>query len=409
MEEIVFTLSHNRLPGALAIIALLAASPAHAQKAYDPGASDTEIKLGQSTPLSGPASAFGAGAGRAVVGYFEMLNEQGGINGRKINFTQLDNAYSAPKAVEQSRRLVEDVGILAEVGTIGTVPNVAIQRYLNSKKVPQLFITAGGRRFNDPKTYPWTIPLYPDFETEGRVVAKYILKTKPDARIGVLYQNDDFGKDYLKGLRAGLGEKASQILAEVSYELSDPTIDSQIVRLKTAGVDTMVEQSSAKAAAQSIRKVHELDWTPLHIIGGSTASVDTVLKPAGLDASKGLVTTQFLKQPGDPAWADDEEMKAYKAFLKKYAASANPDDYSVLVAYMNVNAVVLVLRKCGDQLTRENLVRQATSFHGERLPLMLPGVSISTKPDDYAPFKTLRMAVFDGTSWSLSGDPMSAD
>jgi branched-chain amino acid transport system substrate-binding protein len=409
MEEIVFTLSHNRLRGALAIITLLAASSAHAQKAYDPGASDTEIKLGQSTPLSGPASAFGAGAGRAVVGYFDMLNEQGGINGRKINFTQLDNAYSAPKAVEQSRKLVEDVGVLAEVGTIGTVPNVAIQRYLNSKKVPQLFITAGGRRFNDPKTYPWTIPLYPDFETEGRVVAKYILKTKPDARIGVLYQNDDFGKDYLKGLRAGLGEKASQILAEVSYELSDPTIDSPIVRLKAAGVDTMVEQSSAKAAAQSIRKVHELGWNPLHIIGGSTASVDTVLKPAGLDASKGLVTTQFLKQPGDPAWADDEEMKAYKAFLKKYAASANPDDYSVLVAYMNVNAVALVLRKCGDQLTRENLVHQATSFHGERLPLMLPGVSISTKPDDYAPFKTLRMAVFDGTSWSLSGDPMSAD
>ncbi|WP_092518823.1 ABC transporter substrate-binding protein [Afipia sp. GAS231] len=387
----------------------MAAPSAHAQPTYSPGASDTEIKLGQSTPLSGPASAFGAGAGRAVVGYFEMLNEQGGLNGRKINFTQLDNAYSAPKAVEQSRRLVEDIGVLAEVGTIGTVPNVAIQKYLNSKQVPQLFITAGGRRFNDPKTFPWTVPLYPDFETEGRVIAKYILKTKPDAKIGVLYQNDDFGRDYLKGLRAGLGAKASLIVAEASYELADPTIDSQIVQLKAAGVDTMIEQSSAKATAQSIRKVHELDWHPLHVIGGSTASVETVLKPAGLEASKGVVTTQFLKQPGDPAWADDQEMTAYKAFLKKYAASANPDDYSVLVAYVNVNAVALVLRKCGDQLTRENLVRQATSFHGERLPLMLPGISISTKPDDYAPFKTLRIAVFDGTSWTLSGDPMSAD
>jgi branched-chain amino acid transport system substrate-binding protein len=280
---------------------------------------------------------------------------------------------------------------------------------LNSKQVPQLFITAGGRRFNDPKTFPWTVPLYPDFETEGRVIAKYILKIKPDAKIGVLYQNDDFGRDYLKGLRAGLGAKASLIVAEASYELADPTIDSQIVQLKAAGVDTMIEQSAAKAAAQSIRKVHELDWHPLHIIGGSTASVETVLKPAGLEASKGLVTTQFLKQPGDPAWADDQEMQAYKAFLKKYAASANPDDYSVLVAYVNVNAVALVLRKCGDQLTRENLVRQASSFHGERLPLMLPGVSISTKPDDYAPFKTLRIAVFDGTSWTLSGDPMSAE
>jgi branched-chain amino acid transport system substrate-binding protein len=395
--------------GALAVSWLLAASSAHAQSTYSLGASDTEIKLGQSTPLSGPASAFGAGAGRAVVGYFEMLNEQGGINGRKINFTQLDNAYSAPKAMEQSRRLVEDVGVLAEVGTIGTAPNVAIQKYLNSKQVPQLFITAGGRRFNDPKNFPWTVPLYPDFETEGRVIAKYILTAKPEAKIGVLYQNDDFGRDYLRGLRAGLGAKASQILSAVSYEVADPTIDSQIVQLKAAGVDTLIEQSSAKAAAQSIRRVHELGWNPLHVIGGSTASVETVLKPAGLEASKGLVTTQFLKQPGDPAWADDAEMKAYKAFLTKYAPSANPDDYSVLVAYMNVNAVALVLKKCGDVLTRENLVRQATSFHGERLPLMLPGVSISTKSDDYAPFKILRIAIFDGTSWALSGDPMSAD
>jgi branched-chain amino acid transport system substrate-binding protein len=403
------TVACNHVWYALALSALLTVSPAYGQKAYSPGASDTEIKLGQSTPLSGPASAFGAGAGRAVVGYFEMLNEQGGINGRKISFTQLDNAYSAPKAVEQSRKLVDDVGILAEVGTIGTVPNVAIQKYLNSKQVPQLFITAGGRRFNDPKTFPWTVPLYPDFETEGRVVAKYILKTKPDAKIGVLYQNDDYGKDYLKGLRAGLGEKASLIVAEASYELADPTIDSQIVQLKTAGIDTLIEQSSSKAAAQSIRKVHELNWNPLHIIGGSTASVETILKPAGLDASKGLVTTQFLKQPGDPAWVDDEEVKAYKEFLKKYAPSANPDDYSVLVAYMNVHAVTLALRKCGDQLTRDNLIHQATSLHGERLPMMLPGISISTKPDDYTPFKALRIATFNGTSWTLTGDPLSAE
>jgi branched-chain amino acid transport system substrate-binding protein len=403
------TLSAIRICGPLAISALLATSAASAQKAYSAGASDTEIKLGQSTPLSGPASAFGAGAGRAVVGYFEMLNAQGGINGRKIVFTQLDNAYSAPKAVEQSRKLVEDVGILAEVGTIGTVPNVAIQKYLNSKQVPQLFITAGGRRFNDPKTFRWTVPLYPDFETEGRVVAKYILKNKPDAKIGVFYQNDDFGKDYVRGLRAGLGTKAEQIIAEASYELADPTIDSQIVKLKAAGIDTLIEQSAAKAAAQSIRKVHELNWNPLHIIGGSTASVETVLKPAGLEASIGLVTTQFLKQPGDPAWADDEEVKAYKDLLKTYASSANPDDYSVLVAYMNVNALTLVLRKCGDQLTRENLIRQATSLHGERLPMMLPGITVSTTPDDYTPFRALRIATFDGASWKLTGDPLTAD
>ena len=394
--------------GSILLSAALA-TPVHAQKAYDPGASDREIKLGQSTPLSGPASAFGAGAERVVIGYFNMINEQGGINGRKINFTQLDNAYSAPKAVEQSRKLVEDVEVLAEVGTIGTVPNVAIQKYLNSKKAPQLFITAGGRRFNDPKAFPWTIPLYPDFETEGRVIGKYILNTKPDAKIGILFQNDDFGRDYVKGLRAGLGPRESQIIAQASYELADPTIDSQIVQLKAAGIDTLIEQSSAKAAAQSIRKVHELNWSPLHIIGGSTASVETVLKPAGLEASKGLVTTQFLKQPGDPAWANDNEVTAYKEFLKKYAPSTNPDDYSVLVAYMNVHGVTLALKKCGDELTRTNLIRQATSLHGERLPMMLPGVTISTKPDDYTPFRTLRIATFDGVSWALVGDPLTAD
>jgi branched-chain amino acid transport system substrate-binding protein len=408
MEGTILIRAAIRMWGPLALSALLAVPTAWAQKAYGPGVSDTEIKLGQSTPLSGPASAFGAGAGRTVIGYFEMLNAQGGVNGRKINFTQLDNAYSAPKAVEQSRRLVEDVGVLAEIGTIGTAPNVAIQKYLNSKQVPQLFITAGGRRFNDPKVFPWTVPLYPDFETEGRIVAKYILKVRPDAKIGVFYQNDDFGKDYLRGLRAGLGTKASQIIAEASYELADPTIDSQIAQLKAAGVDTLIEQSAAKAAAQSIRKVHELNWSPLHIIGASSASVETVLKPAGLEASKGLVTTQFLKQPGDPAWANDEEVKAYKDFLKTYASSANPDDYSVLVAYMNVNAVTLALKKCGDQLTRENLIRQATSLHGERIPMMLPGITISTQPDDYTPFKTLRIATFDGASWTLSGDPLSA-
>jgi branched-chain amino acid transport system substrate-binding protein len=408
VEETILTSIINGIWAAAALSAVLAA-PAYAQKTYGPGASDTEIKLGQSTPLSGPASAFGAGAGRAVVGYFEMLNAQGGINGRKISFTQLDNAYSAPKAVEQSRRLVEDVGVLAEVGTIGTAPNVAIQKYLNSKQVPQLFITAGGRRFNDPKNFPWTVPLYPDFETEGRVIAKYIAAARPDAKIGVLYQNDDYGRDYLKGLRAGLGAKATQIVAEVSYELADPTIDSQIVQLKAAGIDTLIEQSSSKAAAQSIRKVYELNWRPLHVIGGSTASVETILKPAGLEASKGLVTTQFLKQPGDPAWADDDEVKAYKDFLKKYAPSANPDDYSVLVAYMNVHGVTLAVKKCGDDLTRENLLRQATSFHGERLPMMLPGISISTKPDDYAPFRALRIAIFDGASWTLTGDSISAE
>ncbi len=319
--------------------ALLAASPAWAQKAYGPGASDTEIKLGQSTPLSGPASAFGAGAGRAVVGYFEMLNEQGGINGRKINFTQLDNAYSAPKAIEQSRKLVEDVGVLAEVGTIGTAPNVAIQKYLNSKQVPQLLHHRGRPPLQRSEKFPLDRAALSRFRNGRRGHRQIHPDDKSGRQNRRIYQNDDFGKDYVKGLRAGLGRKASQIVAELSYELSDPTIDSQIVQLKAAGIDTLIEQSSAKATAQSIRKVHELNWSPLHVIGGSAASLETVLKPAGLDASKGLVTTQFLKQPGDPAWADDEEVKTYKEFLKKYAPGANPDDYSVLVAYMNVHAI----------------------------------------------------------------------
>lgn len=394
---------------AAVVACLLTSAHGFAQKAYGPGVTDTEIKLGQSTPLSGPASAFGAGAGRAVLGYFKMLNDRGGVNGRKIDFTQLDNAYNAPKAVEQSRRLVEEIGVLAEVGTIGTAPNVAIQKYLNLKQVPQLFITAGGRRFNDPKNFPWTVPLYPDFETEGTVVARYLLKSRPDAKIGVLYQNDDYGKDYLRGLKAGLGARASQVVIEASYELTDPTIDSQILKLKAAGIDTLVEQSAAKTAAQSIRKVHELGWKPLHIIGGSTASVETVLKPAGLEASKGLISTQFLKQPGDPAWANDPEVKAYVDFLGKYAPSVHADDYSVLVAYVNVNALGMVLERCGDNLTRENLIRQATSMSGQHLPLMLPGVGLSFTPTDFTPYKTLRMAEFDGVSWKIIGDPISAE
>lgn len=343
-----------------------------------------------------------------MLGYFQMVNDSGGVNGRKIAFTQLDNAYNAPKAVEQSRKLVEEIGVLAEVGTIGTAPNVAIQKYLNSKQVPQLFITAGGRRFNDPKNFPWTVPLYPDFETEGAVVAKYILKNRPDAKIGVLFQNDDYGKDYVRGLKTGLGARASQIVIEASYELTDPTIDSQILKLKAAGIDTLIEQSAAKTAAQSIRKVFELGWKPLHIIGGSTASVETVLRPAGLEASKGLISTQFLKQPGDPAWANDAEVKAYKEFLAKYAPSVHADDYSVLVAYVNVNALGLLLKQAGDNLTRENLIKVATSMAGQHLPLMLPGVALGFKPDDYTPYRTLRMAEFDGVSWNIIGDPLTA-
>ncbi len=393
---------------AVSVAALLAFSaPALAQKKYDTGASDTEIKLGQTVPLSGPASAFGA-FGRAYQGYFQMLNDQGGINKRKVNFLLVDNAYSPPKAVEQIRKLVEDDGIFAEVGTVGTVPNVATQKYMNDKKVPQLFISAGGKRFNDPKTFPWTIPFYPNFEMEGAVAAKYVLKTNPNAKIGVLYQNDDFGKDYVRGFKAALGAKASMIVAETPYELADPTVDSQILKLKASGADTLVEQSTPKFAAQSIRKVAEIGWAPLHIVGSSASSIDGVLKPAGFEASKGVVTTAFLKQPTDPAWANDPEVAAFKEFMKKYTSDAETNYFS-LSGYVNVEAVALVLKNCGDDLTRENVIKQATSLKGARVPMLLPGITLNTSANDYNAFKSLRIQKFDGTNWTLVGDAISAD
>ena len=397
-----FTLS------AVSLAAMLAFSaPALAQKAYSAGASDTEIKLGQTVPLSGPASAFGA-FGRAYQGYFQMLNEQGGINKRKINFLLVDNAYSPPKAVEQIRKLVEDDGIFAEVGTVGTVPNIATQKYMNDRKVPQLFISAGGKRFNDPSGFPWTIPFYPNFEMEGAVAAKYVLQANPNAKIGVLYQNDDFGKDYVRGFKAALGAKTSMIVAETPYELADPTVDSQILKLKAAGADTLVEQSTPKFAAQSIRKVSEIGWSPLHVIGSAASSIDGVLKPAGFEASKGVVTTAFLKQPTDPAWANDPEVAAFKEFMKKYTSDAETNYFS-LSGYVNVEAVALVLKNCGDNLTRENVIKQATSLKGARVPMLLPGITLNTSANDYNAFKSLRVQKFDGANWTLVGDAISVD
>jgi branched-chain amino acid transport system substrate-binding protein len=393
---------------ATAALLALGSGSALAQKSYGPGADDKEIKIGSSAPLSGPASGFGA-SGRATEGFFKWLNEQGGINGRHVNFTLLDNAYSPPKAVEQTRRLVEEIEVLAEVGTIGTAPNAATQKYLNLKKVPQLFISAGGRRFNDPKNFPWTIPLYPDFETEGAIAAKYVLTTNPNAKIALLYQNDDFGRDYVKGFKARLGAKVSQIVAEASYELTDPTIDSQMLNLKASGADTLVDQSAPKFTAQAIRKTHELLWQVTHIIGSSSSNIETALTPAGLDSSKGLITTQFVKQPGDPAWADDKEVIQFTEFMKKYVPAASLHDYSALIGYIDANAIALVLQRCGDELTRDNLLKQATSLKGTRLPMFLPGIVLNTSPTDYAAFKSLRIAQFDGTRWVLIGDALSAD
>jgi branched-chain amino acid transport system substrate-binding protein len=377
-----------------------AASLWAAEKKYGPGVSDSEIKLGQTVPYSGPASAFGS-YGRLMSGYFDMINASGGINGRKITLVSLDNAFSPPKALEQTRKLVEDTGVLADVGTVGTTPNVAIQKYLNQAKVPHVFISAGGRRFADPQNFPWSVPMYPGFEMEGKTFGQYILTTKSDAKIGVLYQNDDYGKDFLAGLKAGLADGKAKIVAELSYELTDPTIDSQLVRLKDSGADTLLYFSTPKFTAQGLRKVKEMGWTPLQFLTSPTNSVKTVLEPAGLENAQGIMTTQFTKQAGDPAWVNDPEVKEYVEFMKKWVPNDNPADFIALSGYIISQGIAEALKQCGDELTRENLLKHATSMRGKHFKMMLPGIELNTTPDDYAPYRSLRMAKFEGSSWKL--------
>jgi branched-chain amino acid transport system substrate-binding protein len=388
---------------ALISVALLDSSVA-AEKKYGPGVTDTEITVGNSVPYSGPASAFSI-YGRVMSAYFQMLNERGGINGRKVNLTSLDNGFSPPKAVEASRKLVEELGVLAEVGTVGTPVNVATQKYLNGKKVPQLLISAGGSRFNDPAQFPWTVPSYPGFEMEANIFARYLLQAKPDAKIAVLYQNDDFGKDFLKGLKKGLGDKAAKmVVAEASYELTDATVDSQVTTLQGSGADTLFQFVTPKFAAQAIRKVSNLGWKPLHFVGSPANSVEAVLKPAGLELAVGMVTSQFIKQPGDAAWADDKEVQEYLAFMKKHAPNDNPHDFIGLSGYVSAQLIALALQRCGSELTRENLLKQATTLKGNRVAMLLPGVELNNSPQDYAPYRQLRMARFDGSKWVLVGD-----
>jgi branched-chain amino acid transport system substrate-binding protein len=370
-----------------------------AEKKYGPGVSDTEIKLGQTVPYSGPASAFSS-YGRLMAGYFQMINEAGGINGRKINLISLDNAFSPPKAIEQTRKLVEDDGVLADVGTVGTTPNVAIQKYLNGAKVPHIFISAGGRRFADPQNFPWSVPMYPGFEMEGKTFGQYILKHKPGAKVGVLYQNDDYGKDFLVGLKSVLGDKI-KIVAEVAYEITEPTIDSQIIRLKDSGSDVLLYFSTPKFTAQGLRKVKESNWTPLQFLASPTNSVKTVLEPAGFENAQGIITTQFTKQAGDPAWANDPEVKEYVEFMKKWVPNDNPGDFVALSGYIISQGIAHALKQCGDDLTRENLLKQATSLRGQHFKMMLPGIQLNTTPEDYAPYQSLRMAKFEGASWKL--------
>src|SRR6204780_4623357 len=386
-----------------AVAIALSASSAYAQKKYDTGATDTEIKIGQTSPFSGPASAY-ATIGKAQAAYFKMINDQGGVNGRKINFIQYDDAYSPPKTVEQVRKLVESDEVLLTFQLIGTPPNAAVQKYLNAKKVPQLFAATGASRFTDPKNFPWTMGFNPNYQTEGRIYAQYILKNYPDAKIGILYQNDDLGRDYLTGIKAGLGDKAAKmIVAEASYEVTDPTIDSQVLKIKDAGADLFFNASTPKQAAQAIKKIGELGWHPVQIVDINATSVGAVLKPAGLEASKGLISTNYGKDPSDPQWKDDPGMKHYFDFMAKYFPDGDKNSNFNTYGYSTAQLMVHVLKQCGDALTREHVRKQATNLKNVQLDLSLPGIVGNTTPNDYRVNKQLQMMKFNGERWELFG------
>src|SRR6478672_1233367 len=386
-----------------ALALALTVSTASAQKKYDTGATDTEIKIGQTNPFSGPASAY-ATIGKTQAAYMKMINDQGGVNGRKINLIQYDDAYSPPKAVEQVRKLVESDEVLLTFQVLGTASNAAVQKYLNAKKVPQLFAATGASKFTDPKNFPWTMGFNPNYFVEGRIYGQYIIKTHPNVKVGILYQNDDLGKDYLNGIKAGLGDKAAKmIVAEASYEVSDPTIDSQILKIKDAGADLFFSASTPKQAAQAIKKISELDWHPVHILDINATSVGAVMKPAGLEASKGVISVNYGKDPLDPTWKDDAGMKRYFDFMAKYYPDGDKDSNFNTYGYATAQMLVYVLQKCGDNLTRENVMKEASNLKNVVLDLALPGIIGNTTPTDYRVNKQLQMMRFNGERWEMFG------
>jgi ABC-type branched-subunit amino acid transport system substrate-binding protein len=376
---------------------------------YGPGASDTEIKIGQTQPYSGPASAYGT-IGKLHQAYFKMVNEQGGINGRKVNLISLDDGYSPPKTVEQIRKLVEQEEVLATFNTLGTAPNSAIHKYMNAKKVPHLFLSTGATKWADPKNYPWTIGWNIAYQSEGMIYAKWLLKNKPNAKIAILYQNDDYGKDVLKGVKDGLGAKAAtMVVKEATYEVSDPTVDSQILTLQASGADTFINITTPKFSAQAIRKAFDSGWKPLHIVNNVGASVGSVLVPAGLDKSKDLITLQYYKDPNDPQWKDDPAMLEWRAFMGRHYREGDPKDASNMYAYLTAQTLHQVLKQCGNDLTRENLMKQAANLKNFKLPLLLPGMSINTSPTDFFLMEQGQLAKFNGTQWVLFGELIGAN
>jgi branched-chain amino acid transport system substrate-binding protein len=400
-----------RLGAFSAAIAVLVAtsSGALAQKKYDTGASDTEIKIGNIMPYSGPASAYGV-IGKTEEAYFRKVNAEGGINGRKINFISYDDAYSPPKTVEQARKLVESDEVLLIFNPLGTPPNSAIQKYLNSKKVPQLFVATGATKWNDPKDFPWTMGWQPNYQSESQIYARYILKEKPNAKIAILYQNDDYGKDYVKGFKDGLGAKAaSMIVVEESYEVLQPTIDSNIVKLKSLNADVFFNVTTPKFAAQAIKKMNEIGWKPMHILNNVSASIGTVMKPAGFENSQDIISSAYFKDPTDAQWKNDPGMKAWNEFLDKYYPEANRADGAVMYAYNVAQGLVHVLKACGDDLTRANVMKQAASIKNLELGGLLPGVKVNTSPTDFAPISQLQLMRFKGETWERFGEILSSD
>jgi branched-chain amino acid transport system substrate-binding protein len=387
---------------------LFATVLASAAGQYGPGASDTEIKIGNTMPYSGPASAYGI-IGKTEAAYFTMINEQGGINGRKINFISRDDGYSPPKTVELVRKMVEEDQVLFLFSTLGTPTNTAIHSYLNDNKVPQLFVATGADQWNDPRHFPWTMGLIPSYGAEAHIYARYILKHLPNAKIAVLYQNDDFGKDYLNGLRDGLGDNAAKmIVATQSYETTDPTVDSQVVALQGSGADVLLTVAIPKFAAQAIRKVYDIGWKPTHFLTSVSNSVGTVMKSAGLEKGVGIISAAFAKDPTDPQWQGTPDYKEWLAFMKKYNTSANLGDVQGAIGYTYAQTMVAVLKACGNNLTRENVMKQAANLHDVTMPMLLPGITLSTSATDFAPIKQMQLERFDGTTWKLFGEVISA-
>ena len=391
------------IAGAVAVLAS-AASPAAEMR----GVTATEIKIGQTMPYSGPASAYGV-IGKTEAAYFDKVNADGGINGRKIKFISYDDAYSPPKAIEQARKLVEGDEVLLIFQPLGTPSNSATQKYMNAKKVPQLFVATGATKWGDPKNFPWTMGWQPNYQSEGRIYAKYILDHFPNSKIAVFWQNDDAGRDQVKGLRDGLGAKANMIIADKSYEVSDPSIDSQIVALHDSGADTFFSWAAPKGSAQAIRKVGELGWKPKFFLANVSTSVASVLKPAGLEFAKDIISTAYLKDPTDPAWNNDPGVQAWRAFMDKYYPDGDKTNSNNIYGYAVAQTMVQVLRQCGDDLTRENVMKQAANLKDAEFGMLLPGITANTGPDDYAPLKQMQMRRFTGEHWEMFGPVIVAE